>query len=66
MGSNNRLKLNDNKSCCQVQLMRSYCYSAALDHGAVHPCGLVSLLGPKVALQLLPLLCKKDGEGFLQ
>lgn len=66
MGSNNRLKLNGNKSCCQVQLKWSYGYSAALDNGAVHPCGLVSLLGPKVALQLLPLLCRNHGEGFPQ
>lgn len=64
--SNDRFRPNDDKSRCQVLLKRSYCYAAALDNGAVHPCGLVSLLGPEVTLQLLPLSYKNDGEGFLQ
>lgn len=47
------------KGAVRYYLKKSYCYAAALDNGVVHPCDLVSLLGPKVTLQLLPLLCKK-------
>lgn len=62
--SDDGFRPNDDKSRSQVMLKRSYCYAAALDNGAVHPGGLVSLLGPKVTLQPLPLLCKNDSEGF--